>query len=190
MRYYADPQSATTYANGSVRFLTPGPFSSIAKVEHCPLPCGARRTVHATGEPDTAFSLPATVRILGKHIAGFLSFNGEHDEGGEGWVFHPYRYGKNYPFYRAYAAARGVELPPPVDAEKDPYGRAARREDARRADAEQDVHERAEHSIDFGEFSGGPGEEDPEDLRADRAFDAGEFSDAARDRARGFNEEG
>lgn len=97
MRFYFDrAQTPRTYPNGSRVFRTPGPFSSIARVENVPCADGKRRTFDASGEPDTYFSLPGSVRVNGKHVSGFVSFDsGAIDGRPEGFAFLAYAYGKN-----------------------------------------------------------------------------------------------
>ena len=97
MRYYPDPKNTTKYPDGSILFRTPAPFSSVAKVENCLCPDGRRRTVWATGEPDTFFSIPAIVKVRGKNVSGYLTtYRDEPGKPGEGWEFRAYKYGKNY----------------------------------------------------------------------------------------------
>ena len=77
-RFVVDRNGGRHYANGAVLFHTPGPFSSIARVENCPCPDGKRRVVVATAEADTFFTVLA--RITMKHqgvtrtVRGFLLF--------------------------------------------------------------------------------------------------------------------
>lgn len=80
----------TEHKNGSRSFRTADPFASLAKVENCPCEDGKRRTVHATAEPDTFFSIPAVTYVGRKSVAGFLSLDGE-----EGYRFAVYSRGKN-----------------------------------------------------------------------------------------------
>ena len=90
------------YKNGSRCFRTVDNFAGVSKVENCPCEDGIRRTVHATAEPDTFFSIPACVYLnppttrgraepgaRSKTVGGFLTT----DE--DGWKFIAYSYGKN-----------------------------------------------------------------------------------------------
>ena len=71
MRYYFDKSQGMKMPNGSIRHLSPGPFSSLAAVENCPCADGKRRMVYATGEPDSFFTVPAATRVKGKWVSGF-----------------------------------------------------------------------------------------------------------------------
>lgn len=77
------------HPNGSRSYRTPPPFLSIAKVERCPCEDGKRRTIFATAEADTFFSVPACAYVGRKTVGGFLS----HDE--QGWKFTAYANGVN-----------------------------------------------------------------------------------------------
>jgi hypothetical protein len=93
-KYYADAKNTTVYRNGSMLYRTHMPFSSVAKVVACPCEDGKTRTVYATSEPDTFFSIPAQTRITHgwrqQHtVTGFLTL----DE--DGWQFIANKYGKN-----------------------------------------------------------------------------------------------
>lgn len=91
--YYYDGKNSTKYANGATVQYSPSPFSSLAAVEHCPCEDGKARFVRITGEPDTAFSVPArtTVKVSGKTktVTGFVTF----DESGPTFIAN--KYGKN-----------------------------------------------------------------------------------------------
>lgn len=98
MRYYANPNDHTLYPDGSKLYRTHGPFASIAKVENCLCPDGKRRTVHTTGEADTFFSIPASVKVKGKTVTGYIttySADGLTSSACEGWEFRANKYGKN-----------------------------------------------------------------------------------------------
>ena len=114
MRYCVDEKSGSARKDGSVSFFTPLPFRALAKIVNCLCPDGKRRTVNITGdakihpvsksssrlarketrEPDTFFSVPATVKVKGKNVSGFVTY----DSGIEGItpVFRAYQYGKNF----------------------------------------------------------------------------------------------
>lgn len=77
--------------NGSVAWYTRwvgGP--SLALVRNCDTPFGPR-TVYATGEPDTWFSVPAACSFKGRTVRGYLTSNEN------GWEFTAYRYSWAFP---------------------------------------------------------------------------------------------
>jgi hypothetical protein len=90
--YYTDPKdTGTEYPNGSKAFRTPFPFLSLSKVKNCPVKdTQIRLTARITGQPNTFFSIPATIKYKKKNIAGFVTSNDE------GFYFVPYQCGKNY----------------------------------------------------------------------------------------------
>lgn len=57
---------------------------SLAAIVNCPTPWGARM-VEITAEPDTFFSQPATCRVRGTRVTGFVTY-----EPDAGWTFHAY----------------------------------------------------------------------------------------------------
>ena len=57
---------------------------TLAKLENCPTPFGPR-TVYMAGEPDTYFSIPATCRVQGKTVKGYVTCTDEQ------WEFHAYK---------------------------------------------------------------------------------------------------
>ena len=67
------------HADGAIAYYANwlgGP--TLAKVTNCRLANMAgdmRRTVYATGEPDTFFSIPATCRIAGHRVRGYLTMS-------------------------------------------------------------------------------------------------------------------
>lgn len=54
---------------------------------------GKRRNAHALKQPDTCFSMPATVQVKGKTVTGYLT--GVETNGHPDVEFRAYRYGKN-----------------------------------------------------------------------------------------------
>lgn len=56
--------------------------STLAKVTGCWCEDGKRRAVYTTGEPDTWFSVPASTRVRGHYVKGFLTV----DEGNPRFV--------------------------------------------------------------------------------------------------------
>jgi hypothetical protein len=78
LRYYFDrKQTPRTFDNGARLFLSPFPFANIARVELCPCEDGKIRTVDATGESMSFWQVPASTRVKGKHVSGFLAFDKE-----------------------------------------------------------------------------------------------------------------
>jgi len=56
------------------------PWHVMAKVENCRLENLAgdmRRTVYATGHPDTFFSIPAVCKVAGCRVRGYLTGDGD-----------------------------------------------------------------------------------------------------------------
>ena len=94
MRYYFDKSQGMTLPNGSIRYLSPFPFLSLAAVGHCPCLDGKRRMVYATGEPDSFFTVPAATRVKGKWVSGFLTM-ADRLHASEGYVFQHCTYRKN-----------------------------------------------------------------------------------------------
>ncbi len=94
IKYHAAAEF-TEHANGSRVHYTPGAFASVAKVTNCPCEDGKRRTVYASAEPDTFFSIPALTRVHSKTVAGFLTTDND------GWKFIAYSYGKNAALLKA-----------------------------------------------------------------------------------------
>lgn len=86
MQKYRADFAGETSPNGAAPFYARwigGP--SLALVRNCPNNAGiSRRTVYATGEPDTFFSIPAACSYKRKRISGFLTC-----EDGD-WFFHAY----------------------------------------------------------------------------------------------------
>ncbi len=105
IKYHAAAEF-TEHANGSRVHYTPGAFASVAKVTNCPCEDGKRRTVYASAEPDTFFSIPALTRVReeGKQrtVAGFLTT----DE--NGWKFIAYSYGKNAALLKSVDTTTGI----------------------------------------------------------------------------------
>jgi hypothetical protein len=84
------------FENGSESILSTGPFSQLIRVLNCPCSDGKVRSVRVTGQPTTAFTVPASTRVNGKTVTGFLTMAPTYKEGvKEGYVFHANSYGKN-----------------------------------------------------------------------------------------------
>lgn len=89
MRFVYDPSSANTAENGAVVYYTPGAFRSLSRIENCPCDDNKRRTVHITGEPDTAYTTPACTKANGKTVSGYISMDsGIADDSKAGPRFH------------------------------------------------------------------------------------------------------
>jgi hypothetical protein len=67
-------------------------FAPVA-VRHCMCPDGIRRYARLTGQPDTFFSIPASVKYGGVTVSGFVT--GRSNPEGEDYEFCPYTYRKN-----------------------------------------------------------------------------------------------
>lgn len=87
--YIVDKNSAFTNPNGAINYYSPMPFRSLAKIVNCPCEDGKRRTIRITGEPDTFFSVPASVCVKKTRVSGFVSL------GENGPKFIAYKYRKN-----------------------------------------------------------------------------------------------
>jgi hypothetical protein len=111
-KFYASNLDPFTWPNGAIGHRPGGPFDCLgpyAKVKACPIAgTTLRRTVYATGYPDTFFSIPACTRVRGRYIGGFLTVD---DRGTyNGVVFHPYdRYRDRIPswFARSETSSNG-----------------------------------------------------------------------------------
>ena len=79
------------YPNGSTPVLSQGPFATILKVLNCPCSDGGKRTAKITGQPSSAWSAPACVKVKGKTVTGFIATKGDN-----GLVFRANENGKNY----------------------------------------------------------------------------------------------
>lgn len=66
----------------------------MTRVKRCKCPDGVRRSVAITGQPDTFFSIPATVRAHGKSVRGYVT--GIETDGKPDYEFRPYLYCKNH----------------------------------------------------------------------------------------------
>ncbi len=88
-KFYADPRSSFAFPNGAIGFRSGSSFDCLgpyAKVKNCPIEgTNKRLTAYATGYADTMFSVPACVKVRGKHIGGFFTL----DDGAI--VFKPYK---------------------------------------------------------------------------------------------------
>ena len=94
MRYYFIKSQGMTLPNGSIRYLSPGPWHSLAAVGNCPCADGKRRMVYATSEPDTFFSIPAATRVKGRWVSGYLTM-ADNLRSSEGYEFRHYKHNKN-----------------------------------------------------------------------------------------------
>lgn len=79
MKFYAHPTDTFEWPNGAIghrsgtTFDCLGPF---AKVRHCPIAgTDLKATCYATGYADTYFSIPASTRIRGRHVAGYFAID-------------------------------------------------------------------------------------------------------------------
>lgn len=74
-KYRAD--TSETQTDGAIAWLTQWMGgSSLSKIVNCRLENlvgDMRRTVYATGEPDTWFSVPAATRIMGCRVNGYIT---------------------------------------------------------------------------------------------------------------------
>ncbi len=80
------------FQNGSESILSSGPFSELIRVLNCPCSDGKIRNVRVTGQPTTAWTIPASTRVNGKTVIGFLTMTPTYQEG---YVFHTNSYEKN-----------------------------------------------------------------------------------------------
>ena len=84
------------YENGSESIMSRGPFSQLIRVLNCPCSDGKVRSVRVTGQPDSAWTVPASTRVRGKTVTGFLTLAPTYLEGvKEGYVFYSNILGKN-----------------------------------------------------------------------------------------------
>lgn len=80
------------YSNGGIPIYTRwmgGP--TLAGVKNCTidgLDCSPR-TAYVQGEPDTFFSIPAKIRVLGTTVTGFLAVDSDAEDSHD-LVFHPH----------------------------------------------------------------------------------------------------
>jgi len=72
------------------QILTRGPWQVPYKATNVLCEDGVRRTARITREPDTFFSIPATVQARGKTVTGFVTSRGDD------LIFIAYAYGKNH----------------------------------------------------------------------------------------------
>lgn len=70
-----------------------GPWQQAHHVSRALCEDGRRRYARITGEPDTFFSIPASVQVKGKTVSGFIT--GCKTEGERDYEFIAYAYGKN-----------------------------------------------------------------------------------------------
>lgn len=77
------------YPNGSEAVMSPGPWSQLIGVKHCPCEDGKARRVYRIGVPDTVYSAPGRVSVDGCTVSGFVT----HSK--DGYKFLAYSYGKN-----------------------------------------------------------------------------------------------
>jgi hypothetical protein len=82
------------YPNGSESVMSPGPFSQLIAVKHCPCEDGRVRLVKEIGTPDTYWTAPGRIHVKGRTVTGFVSC----DE--EGYTFHANKSGKNAYFLK------------------------------------------------------------------------------------------
>jgi len=84
------------YPNGSESILSHGPFAQLLKVKNAICEDNKPRIATITGQPDTFFSIPASVKAQGKTITGFLSMAPTYKPNVlEGYIFTANKYGKN-----------------------------------------------------------------------------------------------
>jgi len=82
--------------NGSESIHSTGGFGQLIKILRCPCSDGKTRTARITGQPDTAFSIPGSVKVNGKTVTGFVTTAPGYIEGvKEGFIFQPNQFGKN-----------------------------------------------------------------------------------------------
>lgn len=80
----------------TAEMITSGaPWYVPRKVLHCLCQDGKRRTVIATREADTFFSIPARVQVKGKTITGYITGR-ETEDGKQDYEFRAYLYRKNH----------------------------------------------------------------------------------------------
>jgi hypothetical protein len=83
-------------ANGSESIMSRGPFSQLIRVLNCPCSDGKVRSIRVTGQPQTVWTIPASTRVRGKTVTGFLTSAPTYKEGvKEGYVFYSNKFGKN-----------------------------------------------------------------------------------------------
>ena len=70
-----------------------GMWNSRLAVKHCLCSDGKRRYARITADCDTFFSQPASVRVKGKTVSGYVTTG--HGEFGSDWHFTPNCDGKN-----------------------------------------------------------------------------------------------
>ena len=73
--------------------LSRGPWAQLVQIKNALCSDGVRRTTCRLGMPDTAFSVPAAVRVKGKTVTGFVTCDDSPD--GREWYFIAYKNGKN-----------------------------------------------------------------------------------------------
>jgi hypothetical protein len=84
------------YPNGSIAVISHGPWAQLIAIKHCLCSDGRTRFARITGQPDTFFSVPASVKVQGKRVTGFVTMAPTYREGvKEGYIFQANQFGKN-----------------------------------------------------------------------------------------------
>lgn len=82
--------------NGSESVLGPFPWAQLLAIRNCPCEDGKARYARITGQPDTFFSVPASVQVSTpdgrKTVSGFVTSDSD------GYEFRAVKYGKNYKY--------------------------------------------------------------------------------------------
>lgn len=76
-------------------FVRFGPWQILIKVTNVLCSDGKFRTFWTQGEPDTFFSHPGRVKVKGKTVTGFITWDNHLGDDGL-WQFIPYSYRKNH----------------------------------------------------------------------------------------------
>ena len=71
-----------------------GPWQQTRACKRALCSDGRRRYATITSEPDTFFSIPASVKVRGKRVSGFITGR-ESEDGRQDYEFIAYSYGKN-----------------------------------------------------------------------------------------------
>jgi len=88
------PTSRLFHENPLAEAVMNGDWQIMVRVKRCLCPDGVRRSVAITAQPDTFFSIPATVRAHGKSVRGYVT--GIETDGKPDYEFRPYLYCKNH----------------------------------------------------------------------------------------------
>lgn len=81
--------------NGSEAILSYGAFAQVIAINNCMCSDGKKRKIFRVGVPDTFWTMPGAVKVKGKTVTGYTTYQNDLANETTGYYFYANKFGKN-----------------------------------------------------------------------------------------------